>query len=467
MARNRLQTYQLKVTLEEIRPPIWRRILVPGNTTLLKLHDILQIVMGWRDYHLHLFMIAGEEYGDPGLDEFGDWPLKNEARYKLSQLIPGEGFRFHYEYDFGDSWRHLLLVEKILPAGPDARQPLCLKGKRACPPEDVGGAWGYEGFLEALRDPGHSEHEAFLEWLGVEFDPEAFDLDKVNDVLRRMDVGRSTAALSPWPSEVVETDFFDAPPAWLARFPDADRATAEELPLRRDVITLLTYLRDNRVTGTQATGNLPLKAVREITRQFVEPPILEHRIGDQVFAVRSEMEVWPLQFVHVLAAIGGLVMGGLGQRWRLTELGERFLAAPALSQVAYLSVTWWQRINWAIASPYEIMDLYLLDGFPAHTRQALLAAGVETPVPFGPFADRLAERTGLTWSGPDEAIGRMVVRGIIERMAVLPLADLGILQTAFGPDEILGERYPAPVSFQVTAFGRRLLPAMKDREDAP
>jgi hypothetical protein len=328
MARNRLQTYQLKVTLEEIRPPIWRRILVPGNTTLLKLHDILQIVMGWRDYHLHLFMIAGEEYGDPGLDEFGDWPLKNEARYKLSQLIPGEGFRFHYEYDFGDSWRHLLLVEKILPAGPDARQPLCLKGKRACPPEDVGGAWGYEGFLEALRDPGHSEHEVFLEWVGGEFDPEAFDLDKVNDVLRRMGVGRSTAALSPWPSEVVETDFFDAPPAWLAGFPDADRATAEALPLRRDVITLLTYLRDNRVTGTQATGNLPLKAVREITRQFVEPPILEHRIGDQVFAVRSEMEVWPLQFVHVLAAIGGLVIGWPGPALAAHRAGGALPGGP-------------------------------------------------------------------------------------------------------------------------------------------
>jgi hypothetical protein len=176
----------------------------------------------------------------------------------LSQVSPAEGFRFRYEYDFGDSWSHVLLVEKIRPADPGVGHPLCLKGKRACPPEDVGGAWGYGAFLEALRDPGHSEHEGYLEWVGREFDPEAFYLDEVNDALRQMGPGRSTAALSPWPTEYLETDFFASPSAWLQRFPDAEQVTAEKLPLRRDMITLLTYLRANRVTGTQATGNLPL-----------------------------------------------------------------------------------------------------------------------------------------------------------------------------------------------------------------
>jgi hypothetical protein len=89
-----------------------------------------------------------------------------------------------YEYDFGDSWEHELLVEKILPPEPGVRYPLCLKGKGACPPEDVGGVWGYDSFLEAIADPKHPEHDDMLEWVGGEFDPEAFDLDEVNEALR-------------------------------------------------------------------------------------------------------------------------------------------------------------------------------------------------------------------------------------------------------------------------------------------
>jgi hypothetical protein len=185
-----------------------------------------------------------------------------------------------------------------------------------------------------------------------------------------------------------------------------------------------------------------------------------------VYRIRSETDVWSLYFLHVLGAVGGLVSGGLGQRWQLAELGERFLAAPALSQVAYLLVTRWERTNWAIASPYEIMGDYLRDDFQGRTRQALMEVGVENPVPFGPFADRLSASTGLAWPGPDEAVGRLILHGIIERKVVLPLADFGILQTAFGSDEILGESYPALVTSRVTSFGRRLLKAMKDREDA-
>ena len=161
MAKKPTQIYQIKVTLEHIHPPIWRRISVSGNTTLLKLHDILQIVMGWEDYHLHMYTIEGSIYGDPADDEYGDLGTLSEANYKLSQLIHHEGKRFGYEYDFGDSWDHTLLVEKILPPQEGLRYPTCLKGKRACPPEDVGGVGGYEYFLEAIRDPSHHEHEEY------------------------------------------------------------------------------------------------------------------------------------------------------------------------------------------------------------------------------------------------------------------------------------------------------------------
>ena len=177
--------YQIKVTLNGSKPPIWRRIQVPSDINLGKLHRILQVVMGWTDSHLHQFIMGGTYYGEPDPDyrDMG-MEMRDEKRVKLNQLVRGEKSRLRYEYDFGDSWEHELLVEKILPPEPGVRYPVCLKGKRACPPEDVGGVWGYPDFLEAIQNPDHSEHEDMLEWIGGEFDPEAFDLDEVNEALR-------------------------------------------------------------------------------------------------------------------------------------------------------------------------------------------------------------------------------------------------------------------------------------------
>ena len=103
---------------------------------------------------------------------------------RLNQIAPGAGFKFRYEYDFGDSWEHVLVVEKVLPPEPGRQVPVCIKGKRACPPEDVGGVWGYAEFLEALQDPDHEDHEMYLEWIGGEFDAEEFDLEETNEMLR-------------------------------------------------------------------------------------------------------------------------------------------------------------------------------------------------------------------------------------------------------------------------------------------
>jgi hypothetical protein len=188
MAKKRATTgdiYQMKVTLKHSKPPIWRRIQVPGGINLAKLHHILQIVMGWEDYHLHQFIVDGEYYGEPHPD-YDMWgpEMRDERRVKLYQIGPEAGLKFVYEYDFGDSWEHELLVEKILPPEPGGHYPRCLKGKRACPPEDVGGVWGYDSFLEAIRDPDHPDHEDMLEWVGGEFDPEFFDLDEINDELK-------------------------------------------------------------------------------------------------------------------------------------------------------------------------------------------------------------------------------------------------------------------------------------------
>jgi hypothetical protein len=177
--------YQLKVTLRGSKPPIWRRVLVPGHITLGQLHHVIQIAMGWINYHLHQFTVGEQCYSDPsfGLDTSGGW-VYSEHRITLMRLVPGEKFKFRYEYDFGDSWLHDILVEKILPPDPAQELPVCVKGVRACPPEDVGGIWGYYRFLEVLQDPDHPEHDDYQEWVGGVWDAEAFDLNKVNERLR-------------------------------------------------------------------------------------------------------------------------------------------------------------------------------------------------------------------------------------------------------------------------------------------
>ncbi len=177
-------TYQLKITLRDSRPPIWRRVLVPGDFSLHKLHRVAQIAMGWTDSHLHQFLVGEICYGEPHPDD--EIEMNDERRFTLNQIAPREKSKFVYEYDFGDSWEHEILVEKVLPPEPGVKYPLCVKGKRACPPEDVGGVWGYDTFLKAIRDPDHEEHDSYLEWIGGEFDPEAFDLDEINQELRRV-----------------------------------------------------------------------------------------------------------------------------------------------------------------------------------------------------------------------------------------------------------------------------------------
>jgi hypothetical protein len=174
--------YQLKITLEEIRPPIWRRILVTEDITLGQLHHIIQTVMGWHDCHLHAFRIGGEIYGeaDPELNTI------SEKRVKLSALGLEAKAKFEYEYDFGDSWTHRIQVEKILPEGEGAAYPVCITGKRACPPEDCGGPWGYETFVDIASDPDHPEHVEMMEWLGGGFDPEDFDMEAVNKSLLKL-----------------------------------------------------------------------------------------------------------------------------------------------------------------------------------------------------------------------------------------------------------------------------------------
>lgn len=173
--------YQLKITLKDVKPPIWRRVQVK-DCTLSKLHAAIQTCMGWTNSHLHAFEIGGEQYGEPDPD--GMMETEDERKVKLSQVVVWGHKKFTYTYDFGDNWEHVIQVEKVLDAEPGVRYPRCIAGKRACPPEDCGGPWGYGDFLEAVQNPKHPEHEDMVEWIGGEFDPEAFDIEAVNQELR-------------------------------------------------------------------------------------------------------------------------------------------------------------------------------------------------------------------------------------------------------------------------------------------
>jgi len=135
--------------------------------------------MGWTNSHLHHFPLGKQLYGDPELmqENFAELGYKDSTAAKLSGIVPqsGKRFKFRYEYDFGDSWEHEIVVEKTIDRAVDQRYPVCLEGARSCPPEDCGGVWGYADLLEAITNPKHESHAELLEWLGGSFDPEAFD----------------------------------------------------------------------------------------------------------------------------------------------------------------------------------------------------------------------------------------------------------------------------------------------------
>ncbi len=189
--------YQLKITLKGTRPPIWRRVQVPDYMTLQDLHEVIQRAMGWANVHLWTFEKKDLRYEvmdeDNGV-EAGE--AEDAAKTRLRDVLVKPGSRMTYVYDFGDDWRHEVLLERTLSPAEGQHYPLCVAGKRACPPEDIGGPYRFQRYLSALRDPQDPEHEAMLEYWGS-FDPDAFDLDDVNEELRAIEIPRPDPTEEP------------------------------------------------------------------------------------------------------------------------------------------------------------------------------------------------------------------------------------------------------------------------------
>ncbi|PYT84764.1 MAG: hypothetical protein DMG40_00765 [Acidobacteria bacterium] len=205
-AETRFLVYELRTSLQDICPPIWRRLQIPSTFRLCCLHDALQIVMGWTDSHLHQFEKDDKCWGVPESFEDYDMDILDERRTEIGAVLKAQGDSVVYTYDLGDDWRHDVVLEKILPASDGTVRPVCLSGERHCPPEDVGGTSGYEEFLEVIFEPRHEEFKHYIQWAQGpspinrsvgRFQPEELNLTAVNRRLsRRRWPGRHRHALT-------------------------------------------------------------------------------------------------------------------------------------------------------------------------------------------------------------------------------------------------------------------------------
>ena len=420
MPINSTSTLQFKATLNDSRPPIWRRFTIPADKTLLDLHDVLQVLFGWEDYHLHEFRIGRKNYGIPDPDEHFEDEILDDSNFTLFQVLEKEGQRFPYLYDFGDGWQIDLVIEKVQESSAKDRKAVCLAGARNGPPEDVGGVYGYEEFLEAIADPAHEMYADLLQWIGGHFDSEEFDIQAINKSLGR--IGKPIDYWEVDPNPEAE-NHFGYKTSWITSGSKKFNKTIQDLPLRRDIVEMLTYIQNNKVVGTATTGNFPLKTVEEMVKRFVDPIKVWFPNGERRY--RSELEVDTLYFYHVLAIAGQLLTGGKGRKWRLTELGHRFLAESPAWQYWHLLITFWTQTNWLsvahvyvpeeeISTPFKILLLFVCQKLsPTYG------------VSFERFVENLAENSYIAWQS---LYFSEYKEDLVEQICINPLISFGIFQ---------------------------------------
>ena len=188
MTNDTTRIVQLKVELANTDPPVWRRVKVPAVYPLRRVHDVIQAVFDWLDYHLHQFEIGGSIYGQTEIapEDFGPGRQYDDRNIRLRALLDRGVERFIYRYDFGDDWEHIVTIEKVMDPAPGVEYPVCVDGARQAPPEDCGGPFGFAEFLDAMRDKKHEAHRHYMDWYGAAFDPDDMQLDDVEARLRRI-----------------------------------------------------------------------------------------------------------------------------------------------------------------------------------------------------------------------------------------------------------------------------------------
>ncbi|HCU57619.1 MAG TPA: hypothetical protein DF984_05250, partial [Anaerolineaceae bacterium] len=359
-------------------------------------------------------------------------------------------------YDMGDGWEHEIIVEESQSESElEKLSPICISGKRACPPEDVGGIGGYAHFLEVLNDPSHEEYEAYLTWIGGSFDPEEFDLGYVNSQLKTYLKERGLARKSHWREE----DRYSYPVSfsspWTENIDHSGHEVAESLALRRDMVTLLEYLKDNRVKGTAAKGNFPLKHIRAMTGQFVNPPELDQKIGERIYKLRTEDEVPYLMFLHVLANAAGFIYGGEGLPWEVTALGNEFLQRDPLAQTWYLTAYWLTRMNWYCLYPYVEDGFIGFEEFIPLAYEIVLNLPVSEKVPIESLVNMFDEKDP-DWvtrrDGKDDYYRKLY---FLWHVLLTPFDHLGILRLV--EDEDKDRRFAVETQFIFPEYGQTLI----------
>ncbi len=358
--------YQLHVQLVGIEPPVWRRLLVPADITLDQLHQVLQLAFGWTDSHLHEFDDSGRIMGEPDPDD--EDPPEDEAEINLDEVLSRTGDAFIYLYDYGDGWEHSIVLEKKLEEDPEATYPWCLSGERSGPPEDCGGVDGYEAFLEAVGDPKHEEHEAMLEWIGGEFDPEKFDIDWINELLEAIGRTEWIGAMFPLPEGLLGNAPDDP---WVVAWLDSSEAV---------VIEHMVVAGETRSEAAVSLLEQALEEARsedqkEPDRVRVEDPELAAAVagkhGDrfevlqdeipEVEDIREELIEHIAESWKIVQSMGSYLAGEVDA----AGIGKLFEAAAQLYRVNP-----WEKIKGRIAIEVQSSELGLDD--------ALMSLGGET-----------------------------------------------------------------------------------------
>jgi len=465
MAIDKNKTLQFKANLKDYKPNIWRRFVVPADFRLEQLHDVLQVLFGWDDYHLRHFTIEGVGYGLPDPDDDFKTVDFDDSKFTLNQLFKKVGQKCNYEYDFGDGWEVSLVLEKVFDPEPEIYLPVCLDGKLSGPPEDVGGTRGYLHFLEAINDPKHHLHDQALGWIGEKFDPEAFNLKAINRMLKRV---KNKKKPGIWEMDYMIVNpklGFTTRSTWPERLTDEEMQILKDLLLRRDIVMILNYINENKVVGTAATGNFPQKVFRDMCSRFVNPPSIDHLwIDGTVIKTHSESEITELMFRHALANNGFLIEGKAGSRWRVTALGNQFLVDTVAWQYWHLLVTWWEKVNWTFFAPYyystDDMDDFAFTRLILHH---LLSLGEGTPIAHQDFVLGLAEQAKGIFPSFHMARKRsdlITEQLFIKKIMVDPFSEFGILEPSYITEDWGGWQREILQSFSITGLGLSALESL-------
>jgi hypothetical protein len=429
MAKSTQKILQIKMILREIKPPIWRRVLVSDQITLWDLHEVIHAVFGWAGYHLHEFKIGNVIYGDPEDSELMDFIKEDESLYRLSDFNFNKGSQLTYLYDFGDNWKHTILVEKVLPYDKKARLPQFLEGKRAAPPEDVGGEFGYSQFLEVIKNPKDTDHESSLIWVGGSFDPEAIDVKKINYRINLIaqQLNDWNVRLNLWipdPEDWVDPDV--AVKNWLKTLQKRDLEKIQSLPLLTNIRYLLTYLQNNKVSGTSSTGNFSQKAVKDLVERIgYSHPLLDKDEFSRM--LKNEDEVWAVYFVHLLAYWAELIDGGKGKLWKLTANGENFLGISLPEQLHALFSGWWFRGNWLITQHRFTRIQSLPPDFPKLIHFVLTSTLASQSMTFSDFCKMVLKALGYSVELDTEDYQFRLLCDELEEMVIKPMEAFGFI----------------------------------------